>query len=647
MKRLLVCLFLVGVSYAAPRPNIVLIMVDDMGWSDIGCYGSEISTPNLDNLANNGVRFREFYNTSKCFPTRACLLTGVYAHQNGFDNDYGQFINSVTLGEVLGGAGYHTYASGKHHAEENESLYQRGFEHYYGLLEGACNHFNPGLKRSGEPEPARKGNTRWWVDDSLVFNTRSSQSLSDQYFPSTFYSTDAFTAKAIEYLTEWDNANTGNPFFLYLSYTAPHDPLMAWPSDIAKYEGDYDVGYDAIRNARYQKQQDIGLINASQYPLTPSNYGTPASPTADEANRMEVYAAMIDRVDQKIGELVATLNQIGAYDDTLILFCADNGANDKLVNSADVDDDTLPIGSVGRWESQGKSWANVSNAPFQYFKNDSEEGGIRTPLIAHWPNGIVDPNRFTDKTGHMIDFMATFVELAGADYPRFYGGTGVTPMQGESFTDVLYNQTITPHSTLYFEFGQGRAVRDGEYGDYKLVSRDSGSTWKLFDMSNDATELDDLSASYPAIKSSLLTKFNIWWTAVNNNELPTAYDDSAMVAYPGSVDINVLSNDTDSDGTINASTLVITRDPANGTAVINPDDTIKYTATEGFSTDEFFYQVRDNDGEVSNEGRVTILPPNTDAPTPNPATFASAPSADSDTAISMTATTGTDASGPV
>ncbi|MHC4854830.1 MAG: sulfatase-like hydrolase/transferase, partial [Planctomycetota bacterium] len=632
MKRLFVCLFLVGVSYAATKPNIVLIMVDDMGYSDIGCYGSEILTPNLDTLAANGIRFREFYNTAKCFPTRACLIAGIYAHQtgtkgndNGFaDTNATNLKNSVTLGEVLGAAGYHTYASGKHHSFDN--LYDRGFDHYYGLRDGACNHFNPGLQRAGEEEPARKtGFNRQWVDDGLRFDARDPAYQSyfteigqdpngnDRY---SFYSTDAFTAKAQEYLTEWETQNTGDPFFLYLAYTAPHDPIMAWPEDIVKYDGIYDVGYDTIRNARYQKQKDIGLLTEDQHELSPSTYvqswsSLPQAEKDKEARRMQVYAAMIDCVDQRIGDLITQLQQMGVYDDTLILFCSDNGASPGIKDSQTNPD--AVIGDLDRYTAQGQSWANVNDTPFREYKTDPEEGGIRSPLIAHWPNGIVNPGRFTDKTAHLIDFMSTFVDITGADYPRFYDGTGVTPMQGVSFADVLYDQTVTRNKPLYFEYGAGRVVRDG---DYKLITNDGGSTWKLFDMSTDATELNDLSASLPSVKSDLLAQYNTWWSAVNLNDLPTAYDDSAVAAYPGSVDIDVLSNDVDSDGTIDASTLVITRAPTNGTAVIRPDDTIRYTASEGFSSDEFFYQIRDNDGEVSNEGRVAIVSPDSIPPAP-------------------------------
>lgn len=595
-------LFLCVTAQAASRPNIILIMVDDMGWSDIGCYGSEIETPNLDTLAENGIRFRQFYNTSKCYPSRACLLTGVYAHQNGLRSTSNAYLrNSVTIGEVLSASGYHTYVSGKHHGLDN--LFNRGFDHYYGLRDGACNHFNPGLQRAGEPAPAQKGTPREWCDDALLFSTLDAGY--QNYFPTNFYSTDFFTDKALEYLTEWDAQDSGHPFFLYLSYTAPHDPLMAWPDDIEKYEGVYEVGYEAIRTNRYQKQLDLGLVNTSQHALSPPTHqdwnSLSTSDQADQARRMQVYAAMVDRVDQKIGELMTRLQAMGIYDDTLILFCADNGSSDERTSTGDT---SAEIGGLERYASLLQHWANVGNTPFRYYKNDSDEGGIRTPLVVHWPNGIVNPGRFTDHRGHLIDFMATFIDLSGADYPRFYNGTAVTPLEGESFSDVLFDQATTNRAPLFFEWRTGQAVIDG---DYKLVSRNNGSSWTLHNMATDATELNDLSSSQSEKRTELLNKYSSWFTSVNGNILPKAADDSAGGSFSMSVDINVLANDSDSDGTINASTLEVVQHPHFGSVSINPDDTIRYTpGTAIVQTDHFSYRVKDNDGAFSNDGFVSV-----------------------------------------
>ena len=504
------------------RPNIVLIMVDDMGWSDIGCYGAEIQTPNLDSLAGSGIRFRQFYNTSKCFPSRAALLTGVYPQQNGYDSSsHNPLRNSTTIGEILRSAGYHTYVSGKHHGKDN--LFERGFDRYYGLRDGACNHFNPGRKRAGEPEPARKGYDRIWADDALLFDTRDTAYQS--YFPTNFYSTDFFTAKANDFIAEWQQQDTGRPFFLYLSYTAPHDPLHAWPDDIAKYDDVYEVGYEAIRTNRYARQLDMGLINSGQYVLSPPQYqnwnSLSAGEQADQAKRMQVYAAMIDRVDQKIGEVIQQLKDYGVFDNTLILFCSDNGSSAENVNIG-----TGEIGELDRYSSLQRHWANVGNTPFRYYKNDSEEGGIRTPLIAHWPDGIVNPGRFADKKGHLIDFMATFMDLSGAEYPRKIDGEAVTPLQGESFADVLFDEPVTPRSALYFEWRRGRAVIDG---DYKLVSRNKGNTWRLYNLATDATELHDLSAVDRQRFTALRSQYNTWLEAVKDNVLDGAHSNEAFV----------------------------------------------------------------------------------------------------------------------
>jgi arylsulfatase A-like enzyme len=599
---ILLLILSVATLAAAKRPNIVLILVDDMGWSDIGCYGAEIQTPNLDTLAAQGIRFRNFYNTSKCFPTRACLLSGVYAQQNGYDSDAkSTFQNAVTIGEVLGKAGYHTFASGKHHGGDN--LYDLGFDRYYGLRDGVCNHFNPGLQREGEADPARKLDNRQWADDGDVFEARDEDY--QHYFPAEFYTTDAFTAKALEYIDEWHTQNTGRPFLLYLAYTAPHDPLMAWPSDIAKYEGVYEVGYEPIRAARYQKQVDIGLLEPATHPLSAATYqnwnSLSADAKADQARRMQVYAAMVDRVDQKIGEIITKLQEVGAYEDTLILFCSDNGSSPGDNNRGDL---TAEIGGLERYASLQRHWANVGNTPFRYAKTDSYNGGIQTPLIAHWPNGIANPGRFADKAGHMIDFMATFIDLAQADYPRFYQGSPVTPLQGESFVDVLYDQPLTPRSALYFRWSSGRAIIEGSH---KLVTKNNGGSWQLYDLRNDATETSDLSGSRPGLKNELLAKFNVWQTRVQENLLPTAQDDTFAGSMSDFVDVDVLNNDTDPDGTIDPSTLRLTRSPLFGTATIQTDNRVRYTAGGAMvQRDVFGYQVTDNDGEISNEALVTI-----------------------------------------
>jgi len=399
MKIRFLFLIIIGVSLAQcnlsddkQKPNIILISVDDMGWSDLGCYGSEIQTPNIDLLANNGLRFSNFYNTSKCFPSRASLITGLYARDCGYDRTFTNPLKSaVTLGEVLQTAGYRTYWSGKHHGFDNP--YDRGFDHYFGLKDGACNHFNPGLQRDGEADPARKRSNREWRIDSLIFHPYTPEQKD-------FYTTDYFTNHALEYIQEANDMQL--PFFLYLAITAPHDPLMAWPEDIDKYRGSYDQGYEPVRKARYQKQKGMALVD-ERFVLSDKQYQIWDSLSPEirelEAQKMEIYAAMIDRVDQNIGRVVDQLKTLEIFENTLIMFVSDNGASSEMVRLK-TDDDSATPGSMGRWLSLGKSWANVANTPYRFYKNFSYEGGINTPMIAHWPKHI-EANTFSDFPGHL------------------------------------------------------------------------------------------------------------------------------------------------------------------------------------------------------------------------------------------------------
>lgn len=483
------------------RPNILLILADDLGFSDIGCYGAEIHTPNLDRLATNGIRFRQMHNTSKCFPSRACLLTGVYAQQCGMGQKPLKIVNAVTLGEVLRTVGYRTLASGKHHS--TESLYDRGFDRYFGLRDGAANYFNPGLQREGEPAPAcKRSNRAWCIDDQLY----------EPYTPKekNFYATDAFTDTALDYLEQYKDEN--KPFFLYLAYTAPHDPLMAWPEDIAKYEGVYDVGYAAIRKARYEKQKRMGLID-ERFPLSSPTYqdwgALNDEEKADQAWRMQVYAAMVDRMDQNIGRVLNKLKQLDEFDNTLILFLSDNGSS-----AEDVRLGTGPIGSMTRWASLQEHWANVGNTPFRYYKNYSFEGGINTPMIAHWPAGIKNPGRFSDFTGHVIDLMPTLAEVAGGGYPSEFNGRAIIPSQGQSLAAVFEGKEVDREKPIFWQWSQGRAVRKGKW---KLVCwcESDETPWQLYDMETDRTETTDLAQKHPAVVKELATLYQQWFQWVS------------------------------------------------------------------------------------------------------------------------------------
>jgi arylsulfatase len=493
----------------APQPNIVVILVDDMGYSDIGCYGGEINTPNIDKLAAQGVRFTQFHNTAKCYPSRATLLTGLYAQDCGMSHRFIRFTQGVTLAEVLKGAGYRTLASGKHHS--SESLFERGFDRCFGLLDGAANHFNPGLPRAGEATPAQKkpGKRMWAIDDQVL----------TPYTPpeNNFYSTDAYTQRALEYLEQYKGED--KPFFLYLAYTAPHDPLQAWPDDIAKYAETYKAGYEAIRTARISKLKALGIVDETSAVSDPAHadWGTlSASQKAVEARKMAVYAAMIDRVDQKVGALVAKLEALGELENTLILFASDNGcsaemAENNIHKKGHRAGDGLPLEMIGRmdyWASLGGDWANVSNTPFRKTKASSYEGGTCTPFIAHWPRGIEKPGTINRKyVGHFIDVMATLVEIADAEYPTEFKGVNVPPMAGESFLAQLKGDlTSSRVNDLYWQFSKGCAVR---HGNWKAVTE--GNQWALFDMAADKNETMDLSTQYPEKLASMKQKWAEWY----------------------------------------------------------------------------------------------------------------------------------------
>ena len=476
------------------RPNIIIILADDLGWSDIGCYGSEISTPNLDKLAHNGIRFTNFHNTSKCFPSRASLLTGLYAQQVGYGKTYGgRFKNSVTIGEVLQNLGYRTYWSGKHHGGENPV--NMGFDHYYGLKDGACNYFNPGEQREGEPVPAQKTKRTWCFD---------AEEIKSYTPPQDFYTTDYFTNKAIDWLKEDQKSEA--PFFLYLAYTAPHDPLMAWPKDIQKYLGSYRDGYSAIRKKRYQKLIQNGILDP-RYTLSPPTHRDWDELTESEKlvqdSTMSVYAAMIDRMDQNIGKLLNVLERLEQLDNTLIMFLSDNGANPITISLTG----TGAIGTVSRWASLGEDWANVSNTPFRYYKNYSYEGGICTPFIVNWPGRIKNNGSISEFRGHLTDIMATILDITGAGYPAFNEDEKVPPFEGVSLLPVLNGESVKREKTMFFEWGHGQAVIDK---DYKLVRYGRDEKWELYNLALDPTEINNISAENLSVKNKLIESFDKW-----------------------------------------------------------------------------------------------------------------------------------------
>lgn len=491
------------------KPNVLLILADDLGWSDIGCYGSEIGTPNIDALAKTGIRFRQFHNTAKSWPSRSCLLTGVYAQQNGYYKTYtGPLQNSITLGEYMKGAGYTTLYAGKHHGAEN--MRSRGFDHYFGLKDGACNYFNPGHQRPGEEVPAQKSHKREWCVEWEEFAP---------YTPAEkdFYTTDYFTNYALGWLDEC--RDDGKPFFLYLAYNAPHDPLMAWPEDIAKYKNTYKKGYEAIRNARFKKQKRSGLLD-DRYKLSEATYRRWESLSEEERDteqqKMAVYAAMIDRMDQNIGRVIAKLKEQGKYDNTIIMFMSDNGASNEVV---ELKGSYGPIGSVSNWTSLGQDWANVGNTPLRFYKNYSYEGGICTPLIVSWADGLKKPGRISDFPSHFIDMMATFVDLTGAPYPDQYNGQPVLPYEGESFLPVILNNEQPRQKPIFWDYKDGRAVRDGKWKIVRHITEDD--KWALFDIEADPSETVDMAAEYPDVVARMKTMFSDWRKRVYITGKPT------------------------------------------------------------------------------------------------------------------------------
>ena len=446
------------------RPNIVLIMADDLGFSDIGCYGSEIETPNLDELAEGGLRFSQFYNTAKCHSSRVSLLTGLYCDQAGG----AKLSRGATIAEVLGKAGYFTAMSGKWHLSKQPTDF--GFQRYWGHLSGATNFFTG--------------------DDSFRLNGEQ-YNVPKMLNGRPFYTTHAITDFALDFLNEATSQK--DPFLLYVAFNAPHYPLQAPEEAVQKYDGRYDAGWDALRVARHKRQVASGLIPAS-WKLSPRPDHIPAwnDLSAEEkqweADRMEVFAAMVDILDQNVGRLVTGLKERGVYENTLFLFCSDNGACPFERTRGK---NLKPWDPKSYW-TYDASWAHVGNTPFRLYKQNQHEGGISSPLIAHWPAGLkTKAGSVTRQPGHLIDFMATFLNVAGAEYPRSIGDRKIDPLQGKSLLPIFKGETRKPHDTLYFHFSTDRALRQGPW---KLVSAKRGR-WELYNIDKDRTETNDLAST--------------------------------------------------------------------------------------------------------------------------------------------------------
>ncbi len=487
------------------KPNFVVILADDMGYSDLGCYGSEIHTPNIDKLAGEGLRMTHFYNSSRCCPTRAALLTGIYQHEAGVGHmvnvypypAYQGHLNEhcVTLAEVLKGAGYNTYMSGKWHVGETEDYWprKRGFDRYFGLINGASSYYAVHPYRYGEPSKTMV------YDDSLFFPPDSG-----------FYSTDAYTDYAIRFLD--NQTKSDKPFLLYLAYTAPHWPLHALPEDIARYRGKYKMGWDSLRMKRFARMRQMGILD-STWDLSPRNEEVPAWETLSETEkedwglRMAVYAAMIDRMDQGIGRVLQKLKDIGADNNTLVIFLSDNGGSHECIkNCGKYIPRNGETGTRDSWVSYERPWANASNTPFRMFKHWVHEGGISTPFIAWYPAEI-KANSMSEETGHIMDVMATLVNMSGATYPKEYKGSSIVPMQGKSLTPVFKGGKWNGPRTLFWEHQGNRAVMSG---NWKLVSKYPQDIWELYDLQSDRTESKDISKLHPEIVEKLAKEYKEW-----------------------------------------------------------------------------------------------------------------------------------------
>ena len=466
-----------GADKAETRPNIILIMCDDMGWSDIGCYGGEVNTPNLDRLAAEGLRFTQFYNNAKCTTTRASILTGLYPRR-----DRGGLLrtNMVTIGEAMKSAGYQTALSGKWHlgSDAQTHPFHRGFDEFYGLLDGCCNFFDPSI---ADP-PYKGGKTRkFGRNDSLIHE-----------FPEDFYTTDAFTDHAINCVNQF--AKVDRPFLLHLCYTAPHYPLHAKPEDIAKYRGKFKElgGWYKMRQQRWDRLRTMGLAD-EHWSLSSGDDRAYDWDTADQDHedlRMAVYSAMIDSMDQNIGRLRQSLEEAGVAENTVIFFLSDNGgcAEEPGGRSPGI----VP-GPKQYYASVGPSWGWAQNSPFKKHKSRSHEGGIGTPCIAWWP-GRIQADTITRQPAHIIDFMPTFLELAGASYPSKQSAEEILPVEGRSLVPILDGKIREPHEQLAWEWSGSRALREG---DWKVVWDSGGKQWELYNLAVDRCETQDLASADP------------------------------------------------------------------------------------------------------------------------------------------------------
>ena len=490
----------------APRkPNVVFILADDLGYSDLGCYGSEIETPNLDRLAANGLRFSQFYNTARCWPSRAALLTGYYAQQVNRDPQGNRPKWAALLPEMLRDAGYRSYHSGKWHIDGK-------------ILDG-------GFSRSYHT-----------TDHDRFFSPKHHQLDDLPLEPpgprENYYATAATAQRAVEWLAGHESAHPQKPFFLYLAFLAPHFPLHALPEDLARYRDRYRQGWDVIRAERWQRMRKMGLvsgeISAPEAMLAPSwnlneqelqkrigpgesGHAVPWNDLSPEqrefqAQKMAIHAAMIDRMDQEIGRVLEKIRGMSAWDDTLIFFASDNGASAEQIIRGDGHTIGSVPGSAQSYLGLGPGWSTVSNTPFRRHKSWNHEGGTSTPLIAHWPRGIAAKGELRHAPGHLVDIVPTLLELAGITTPSLWNDQARPTLPGRSLVPLFAGDTAVAHEPIFFKHMDNRGLR---LGDWKIVAAGKGAPWELYNLAQDRAESQNLADKHPDKLRELLTI----WTA--------------------------------------------------------------------------------------------------------------------------------------
>ncbi len=511
------------------RPNVIVILTDDMGFSDIGCFGSEINTPNIDRLAENGLKFTQFYNTPRCSPTRASLMTGLYPHQAGMghlptyifeEEGYLDELskNTVTLAELFKSNGYATYMSGKWHltqhitpdGDKSNWPLQRGFDRFFGTIHGYGSFYDPGTLTSQNTMIAPEEN---------------------------FYYTDAISDTTVKFIQEHPG---DKPFFFYVAYTTAHWPLHAPESEIEKYKGVYNQGWDKTREKRFERLKELGIID-NECVLTERGVSIPAwedEPMKEwQVRRMEVFAAMIDIMDQGIGRIIDALDKQDMLENTIIFYMHDNGACAELLRT---DQPEVPLtekqkllrpypkdsvfymkrpkysrdgrfirsgrgvmpGDADTYVAYGEEWANVSNTPFRLYKHWTHEGGISTPMIVHWPSGIKGKNEIRKQPSHLIDIMATCIDIAELKYPEEYNGNKIPGYEGKSLVPAFGNKPVE-RECIFWEHEGNRALRAGRWKlvsrtqEFKVFSDADENSWELYDMGNDRSETNNLAEKYP------------------------------------------------------------------------------------------------------------------------------------------------------